>query len=347
MAQNVSPPEDPYRAIAALADSGQAEAAERQARELVDRAPQDNGAWRVLGYALLMRNRFPEAERALQRAIELAPDDGVAFEHLGWIYQRTHRLAQAAAALKSGLAILPDRLRSRVILANVMAAMGKPQHAIAHFERALKLEPRHFRARNNLANVFVSVGRLKEAAEHYAEAAKLSPDLTYKISAAHQARRIGDWETSEALEPVILSTMRQGPRSADRVPPFPLLGMPGVTAQDQLNAGRQMASYHKALGPIPHQPAAEIGNGKLRIGYLSTDLHDHPLNHLFSEVPELHDRSRFEIAAFDYSRDRKSAYRDRVLGAFDKVVTIRGLSDHDAARAIAAERIAIAVDLTG
>ena len=53
MAQNVSPPEDPYHAIAALADSGQAEAAERQARELVARAPEDHDAWRVLGYALL------------------------------------------------------------------------------------------------------------------------------------------------------------------------------------------------------------------------------------------------------------------------------------------------------
>lgn len=347
MAQNVSPPEDPYHAIAALADSGQAEAAERQARELVARAPEDHDAWRVLGYALLTRNRYPEAESALKHAIELAPQDGVAFEHLGWIYHRTNRLPQAAEALKAGLAILPDRLRSRVILANVMAAAGKPQHAIAHFERALKQEPRHFRAHNNLANVLVGVGRLKDAAVHYAEAAKLAPDLTYKISAAHQARRIGDWEAAEALEPAILSGMRPSPRSTDRISPFPLLAMPGITARDQLSAGRQMAGHHKSLAPVPRQQIAALDSGKLRIGYLSTDLHDHPLTHLFSEVPELHDRTRFEIVAFDYSRDRKSVYRDRVLAAFDKVVTIRGLSDQDAARAIAAERIAIAIDLTG
>ncbi|HNB26215.1 MAG TPA: tetratricopeptide repeat protein [Alphaproteobacteria bacterium] len=347
MAQNVSPPGDPYLAIAALADSGQAEAAERQARELVARAPEDNSAWRVLGYALLMRNRFPEAESALRCAIELAPRDAVAFEHLGWIYHRTNRLQQAADALKSCLAIVPDRLRGRVILANVLVAQGKPQHAIAHFERALKQEPRHFRAHNNLANVLVGLGRLKDAAAHYAEAAGLSPDLTYKISAAHQARRIGDWETAEAFEPVILSTLRQGPGATDRVPPFPLLAMPGVTAQVQLAAGRQMAGSSKSPTPVPRQSIADLDNGKLRIGYLSPDLHDHPLTHLFSEVPELHDRSRFEIIAFDYSRDRKSVYRDRVLAAFDKVVTIRGMSDQDAARAIAAERIAIAVDLTG
>ena len=258
MAQNVSPPEDPYHAIAALADSGQVEAAERQARELVARAPEDHDAWRVLGYALLTRNRYPEAESALKHAIELAPQDGVAFEHLGWIYHRTNRLPQAAEALKAGLAILPDRLRSRVILANVMAAAGKPQHAIAHFERALKQEPRHFRAHNNLANVLVGVGRLKDAAAHYAEAAKLAPDLTYKISAAHQARRIGDWETAEALEPAILSGMRPSPRSTDRISPFPLLAMPGITARDQLSAGRQMAGHHKSLAPVPRQQIARV-----------------------------------------------------------------------------------------
>ncbi len=347
MAENTSPPGDPYHAVAALADSGQAEAAERQARELVARTPEDNSAWRVLGYALLMRGRYPEAESALRRAIELAPRDAVAFEHLGWIYHRTGRLQQAADALKSCLAILPDRLRGRVILANVLVAQGKPQHAVAHFERALKQEPRHFRAHNNLANVLVGLGRLKDAATHYAEAAKLSPDLTYKISAAHQARRIGDWETAEALEPVILSALRRGPHPTDRAPPFPLLAMPGVTAQDQLAAGRQMAGYHKSLAPVPHRPVAEIDDGKLRIGYLSPDLHDHPFTHLFSEIPELHDRTRFEIVAFDYSRDRKSVYRDRVLAAFDKVIPIRGMSDQDAARAVAAERIAIAIDLPG
>jgi predicted O-linked N-acetylglucosamine transferase (SPINDLY family) len=87
--------------------------------------------------------------------------------------------------------------------------------------------------------------------------------------------------------------------------------------------------------------------GKLRIGYLSPDFHDHPTTHLIIEALELHDRSKFEIVAFDYSRDAKAAYRERALAAFDKVVRVRGMSDDAAARAVAGEGIAIAVDLAG
>lgn len=339
---------DAFAAIAALVDSGKAPEAERLARELLRQSPEDNGAWRALGYALLGCNNFREAETALQRAAQLAPGDALALEHLGWLYQRTRQLQKAAATLKSCLAIDPNRVRARVILANVMVAQGKSQHAIVHFERALKDAPRHFRAHNNMANVLAGMGRLQSAAAHYAEAAALSPDLTYQISAAHMARRIGDWASAEALEPKILAALRHGLRPADRTQPFPILAMPGATSRDLLVAGRQMARTHLSAAAVSHQAAADFAADRpLRIGYLSPDLHDHPTTHLFSEVPELHDRRRFEIIAFDYSQDRKNVYRDRVLAGFDKVIPIRTLSDRQAARTMAAERIAIAVDLAG
>lgn len=347
MTQDESQTKDPTAAIAALADSGRTELAEHQARDLVARRPEDHDAWRVLGYSLLARNSGEEAEKALLRALELAPRDAVALEHLGWLYHRGQRLEKAEAALKAALEIMPERVRSRVILANVLVARGKPEDAVPHFEQALKLQPKHFRAHNNLANVLVGLGRLDAAAAHYAQAAALAPDPAYQVSAAHQARRIGDWATAEAFEPKILAALRKGLRADERVSPFPVLAMPDAAPGDQLAAGRQMALHYRSLAPVAHQPPAALAAGRLRIGYLSPDLHDHPTAHLFMEVPELHDRSRFEVIAFDYSRDRRSAYRRRILAGFDKVVTIRSLSDHHAARTIAAERIAIAVDLAG
>lgn len=342
-----TPPQDAVAAITALVDSGQGEAAERQGRELVAREPGNGAAWRAFGYALLWCKKEREAEAALERAIALSPRDAAALEHLGWLHHRHGRMQKAREALKSCLALEPTRLRARVILANVFAALGKPRHAIAHFEQALKQEPRHFRAHNNLANAYVGLGRLKEAVAHYAQAAALSADLTYRISAAHQARRIGDWETAERFEPEVLAALRRGPSQTDRVAPFPIIAMPGVTPRDQLAAGRQMSLLFRGLAPVDRHPALERDGERLRIGYLSPDFHDHPTAHLFMEVPELHDRNRFELIAFDYSPERKSAFRDRILAGFDKVVDLRRLSDRDAARAMAAERIAIAVDLSG
>jgi predicted O-linked N-acetylglucosamine transferase (SPINDLY family) len=344
----VQPPVSPIARITALVDSGRAEEAERQARELLGRAPEDGAAWRTLGYALLGRGNHKEAETTLRKALTLAPRDAVALEHLGWLYQRSGRLHEAVMSLKGSLAINQDRVRARVILANVLLALDKPRRAAAHYERVLAQQPDHFRAHNNLAGVLVGLGQLQSAATHYQRAAALAPDLTYLISAAHLARRICDWDTAESLEPNILAALRAGPKPADRTQPFPLVAMPDATGHDLMIAGAHMARPFLSAAAVPHRAPADLAaGGKLRIGYLSPDVHDHPTTHLIIEALELHDRSRFEIVAFDYGRDSGVAYRERALAAFDKVIHVRGMSDDAAARAVAAEGIAIAVDLAG
>ncbi len=344
----IQPPVSPIAGISALVDSGRAEEAERQARDLLRQSPDDGAAWRTLGYALLGRGDHAEAERTMLKALELAPRDALALEHLGWLYQRAGRLGEAMARLKASLAINQDRVRARVILANVLVALDKPRRAAAHYERVLAQQPDHFRAHNNLAGLLVGLGELQSAGTHYRRAAALVPDLTYQISAAHLARRICDWESAEAHEPNILAALRAGPKPGDRTQPFPFLAMPDANGHDLMIAGAHMARPFMSAAAVPHRSPTDLAaGGTLRIGYLSPDFHDHPTTHLIVEALELHDRSKFEIVAFDYGRDRKVTYRERALAAFDKVVPVRGMSDDAAARAVAAEGIAIAVDLAG
>jgi predicted O-linked N-acetylglucosamine transferase (SPINDLY family) len=208
-------------------------------------------------------------------------------------------------------------------------------------------EPDHARAHNNLANVLADKGRLKSAADHYARAAELSGDLTYRIAAAHAARRIGDWLTARRLEESLLQSLRAGERPHDRAQPFPLLAMPSATAADHLAAGRQMAQAYVSA-PISHKaPAVLAAQPRLRIGYVSSDFHNHATTYLMVEAVESHDRQRFEVVGIDYSVDRASEGRSRILKAFDRVITVAGLSDAEAARRVAAADIAIAVDLKG
>ena len=331
-----------------LADRGQIDEALAAARRLTQQQPQQPAAWRALGYVLARRNAFQEAEQSLLHAISLSPEDALSSEHLGWLYRRTGDFARAITTLRKALELDAGQLRPRMMLANSLADLGKPAEAMVEYRHVLERDPAHVRAHNNLANLLVDKGRLKDAAEHYARAAALSDELTYRISAAYTARRIGDWSQAEEWEPRLLQSLRSGQRPRDRAQPFPLIAMPAATAADQLNAGRQMAQAHVGAEPVPHEPPAALGpKPRLRIGYVSSDLYDHATVHLIVEALELHDRNRFEIIGFDYSTDHRSGYRNRALNAFDRVVTIAGLSDPDAARRIAAEEIALAIDLKG
>ncbi len=85
----------------------------------------------------------------------------------------------------------------------------------------------------------------------------------------------------------------------------------------------------------------------MRVGYLSSDFHGHPVAYLAAEVFELHDRERFEVFLFSYGPDDGGAMRQRLAAGCDRFIDIAPLSDHEAAKRIHDERIQILVDLKG
>ena len=51
---------------------------------------------------------------------------------------------------------------------------------------------------------------------------------------------------------------------------------------------RNMYKFGRALAP----------DGRLRIGYVSSDFGNHPTSHLMQSIPGLHDRSKVEIFCY-------------------------------------------------
>jgi hypothetical protein len=89
------------------------------------------------------------------------------------------------------------------------------------------------------------------------------------------------------------------------------------------------------------------GHEKLRIGYLSSDLSMHAVSLLTVELFERHDRERFEVYGFCWSREDGTAFRQRVISGMDHFIRIGQLDDKQAAEAIRAQEIDIIVDLQG
>jgi|JI10StandDraft_1071094.scaffolds.fasta_scaffold74146_5 predicted O-linked N-acetylglucosamine transferase (SPINDLY family) len=124
------------------------------------------------------------------------------------------------------------------------------------------------------------------------------------------------------------------------------LMLPGYVNADHLALARRATA---AMGAAP--PETQIRPSerptRLRVGYMSGDFRVHPCNQLLCPVLEAHDKSRFELIAFDNSRDDASAVRQRILAAFDTVITVRNLSTELLAQAIRVAGIDILVDLSG
>jgi predicted O-linked N-acetylglucosamine transferase (SPINDLY family) len=96
-----------------------------------------------------------------------------------------------------------------------------------------------------------------------------------------------------------------------------------------------------------HDPVRFGESSRIRVGYLSSDFHGHPVAYLAAEIFELHDRERFETFLFSYGPDDGSPMRRRLESGCDRFVDVAGASDEAAAQRIHDDRIQVLVDLKG
>ncbi len=117
--------------------------------------------------------------------------------------------------------------------------------------------------------------------------------------------------------------------------------------QAQLAAARRYVQAKVKVDVSPLSGPRAYGHARLRVGYLSSDFCLHPIGLLTAELLELHDRDRFEVYGYCWSREDGSDLRRRILAAIDQYVRIDALSDEQAAARIRADEIDVLVDLHG
>ncbi len=93
--------------------------------------------------------------------------------------------------------------------------------------------------------------------------------------------------------------------------------------------------------------AARRRHGRLRIGYVSSDMREHAVGFAMTDVIELHDRTRFEIFVYYCGISRIDQTQQRIKGAADHWLDINALTDAQAAQKIAEDEIDILIDLNG
>jgi predicted O-linked N-acetylglucosamine transferase (SPINDLY family) len=93
----------------------------------------------------------------------------------------------------------------------------------------------------------------------------------------------------------------------------------------------------------PEEPRAR----PLRIGYVSSDLREHAVGFLTSEIYELHDREKVEVFAYYCGIPGEDATKARIRSGVDHWCDIASMSDKEAARRIVDDGIDILVDLNG
>jgi len=123
-----------------------------------------------------------------------------------------------------------------------------------------------------------------------------------------------------------------------------------VLVDDALEQHKVATHYARHLAArtvaLPRRPA-RAQEGRLRVGYLSADFHQHATSQLTVQMFEAHDRSRFEVTLFSAGPDDASPMRARIEAAAEHFENLRGQSHEAMARRIRELGIDILVDVKG
>lgn len=273
-----------------------------------------------------------------------------ALQELGNQAHHHGRFAQAEACFEEATQHQPGNAVYWYNLGNAQRELGKPQAALTSFKKSLALNPNDADAHNNLGNVLRELGQLDKAIASYQTALQINPSLHHALAhLVHQKQHVCDWAELDTQIQQLRNLVKTDPSA--QISPFAFLAMSGTTAAEQKQCASNWANQlYKGIArnrmDIDLQADSKT-NKKLNIGYLSADFRLHPLAFLITELIENHDRNQFEITAYSYGQNDKTATRKHLEQAFDHFVDIRNLNDLEAAKRINQDRIDILVDLTG
>jgi predicted O-linked N-acetylglucosamine transferase (SPINDLY family) len=226
--------------------------------------------------------------------------------------------AGAEAVLRKAMAQNPNFIEARLNLGSLLERTGRPDDALAMWNAILTdpIEPDvktnptlYVQTLNNLGRLLEIRKRYPEAEEKLAQSLRVDPQQSNVMTHwVHLRQKQCEWPVYSGLEHISVSTMMEGTSA------LAMLSASGDPAQ-QLAAARRFVNekVNAAVAPLTGQYG--YNHGRLRIGYLSSDFCSHAVSILTAELYELHDRSKFEVYAFSWSREDGSPIRARVVMA--------------------------------
>lgn len=311
---------DLIRTAETMKHSGQSTSVETLYTSWIQHNPDNPLLYAVLfNYSVVLSDtgKLDPARACLERAIALNPDFMPAHINLGRIDER--RGAVGAAVMQWS-----------AVLGKLAAVTGT---AISHKTTAL----------NQIARTLESANQDESAEDMLRQSLELDGsqrEVAQHLIALRQRQCewpiVAPWE--RVSRELLMTSM--SPLSITGYCDDPLLHLAVAGNYNKTDVGTPAA-----LTPL--RPPTAAVSGRLRIGYLSSDLREHAVGHLIAEIFELHARDTVEIFAYYCGPEARDPMHAKFKASVDHWVPISGLDDAAAARRIADDGIQILVDLNG
>lgn len=378
-------PEKPQQseidALLSQYNAGNYPAAEQLAKVLTKLFPGDSFGWKALGTILKQTGRLQEALESMLLAAHTDPDDAEIHNNLSATFQDLGRLTESEASCREALRLKPDFAEAHNNLGTLLKDLGRLTEAEERFREAVRLKPDFAEAHNNLGNILKSLGRLTEAEGRFREALRHRPDFAeahynlgnvlndlaqlmeaeasyrealrlkpdYSLAYSNLGVTLHDLGRLTEAEKCYREVLRLVPdysKSYSNIL-FGLNYLESLSTESALREAKHFGSIISAKAqPKFTTWIANNEPNKLRIGFVSGDLRNHPVGYFIEGLIKQLDSARFDLSAFPTIL-KSDELTDRIKPMFKEWRPIVGKTDLEAATEIHQLGIDILIDLSG
>ncbi|XP_048461454.1 UDP-N-acetylglucosamine--peptide N-acetylglucosaminyltransferase 110 kDa subunit isoform X1 [Rhincodon typus] len=302
------------------------------------------------------QGNIEEAVRLYRKALEVFPEFAAAHSNLASVLQQQGKLQDALMHYKEAIRISPTFADAYSNMGNTLKEMQDVQGALQCYTRAIQINPAFADAHSNLASIHKDSGNIPEAIASYRTALKLKPDFPDAYcNLAHCLQIVCDWtdydERMKKLVSIVADQLEKN--RLPSVHPHHSMLYPlshtfrkaiaerhGNLCLDKINV------LHKP--PYEHPKDLKASNGRLKIGFVSSDFGNHPTSHLMQSIPGMHNSEKFEVFCYALSSDDGTNFRVKVVAEANHFVDLSQIPcNGKAADRIHQDGIHILVNMNG
>ena len=316
--------------------------AKKVCEDILDIQPDDLNATNLLAILNFHNKDFVQSIKFFEKAIEINPNISETYNNLGNVYYEFKQFNIAIENYNKALKIKPNFALSYYNRAKALQEINQKQEAISDYDKAISINNNFSAAYKNLGNLYMELKILDKSIYNHEQALKINPNMSYLNGTIIQSKcGLSEWANFKEDKLFLENNILSGKKTTSPFPTILIYDSPSLQK-------KAIEIFVKSEFENPKKIKLEkIKNEKIKIGYYSSDFHNHATMYLMANLFELHDKNKFEIYAYSFGPDDGSKIRKRVMKTFDKFFDVKSKTTNEIVQHSRELNLDIAVDLKG